>query len=191
MAEKIYRCAVISDGVVENVVLCDIDFAISGKTLIKLAEVDENGIDSVRVFDPEKPIPNIGWAYDGVDFTAPADIELPSDALQEYLDDLASDAVRQGIIWEGESISIGKDDQTFFSEIRIRALQYPDETATYKTKTKKYIKKSLKDFLPLAEAVYQHVQKCLSAEAVVSEKIDEGELKTRNQVQEEFNTQVS
>lgn len=189
---KYYKIAVIgTTGVVENIILGDSDFEIRGKTIVRLAEVDEGGIELTPIVAVGGLVPAIGWVYDGSKFTRPDDVSRSKEELYALLADLRYSAETSGIDWEDEPIKTSRDEQKLFSEIRIRAVQFPNEIFTYKTGSGSFKKQAMKKFLPLAEAVYAHVQKCFAAEAKVSGQIDTGEITTFKQLTEEFNTQIN
>jgi len=189
---KNYKIAVIgTTGLVENVILGDSDFGIPGKTMVRLSEVDEDGHDLVPFRTEDGSIPSVGWSYDGAKFTHPGAVPKSAEELHAFLADLRYFAETSGIVWESEPIKTTREEQKLFAEVRLRAEQFPNELFTYKAGSGSFKKQTMKKFLPLAEAVYAHVQKCFAAEAEVSSKIDAGEVTTFNQVTEEFNDRVS
>jgi hypothetical protein len=185
-----YRLAVIANGVIENVILGDEDFSLPEKELVRLAEVDSDGHDAKRLIEESTAYPGIGWAYDGLAFTHPNDLEKPITQLKQHLAQYRFSVEQSGIIWEGERIGTSRDEQRVFGEIRTRVGQFPDEEMSYKTTSGKFITTTLVHLLPLAEAVYAYVQKCFKAEAYVSNMIDDASVTTVTQVEEAFDSQM-
>lgn len=185
-----YRLAVISNGMIENVILGDEDFSLPERTLIRLAEVDSDGHDVKRLIEGSKAYPSIGWAYDGLAFTHPNDLAKSTPELKTYVAQYRFHRETSGITWEGVFIGTSREEQRIFSEMRTRVMHSPKETFSYKTRSGTFITKTLTEFLPLAEAVYAYVQKCFQVEAYVSEQIDGGSVKTLNQVAEAFDMQL-
>lgn len=187
---QMHRVAVLENGVVENVILADEDFEIPGKTLIRLSEVCPEGFDTVPVIEMPKGCPGPGWAHDGTDFVHPDDIPTSKLQLKEYLGLYRFSVESGGFSWEDKRIGTSRIDQNTFLEIRMRATQFPDEEITYKTKDGKFITATLKELSPLAEAVYQHVKKCFTAEAYTFRMVEDGSVTTINQVAEVFDSQI-
>lgn len=186
--EKQYRIAVVdSSGMVTNVIIANSDFTLPGAmSMVKVCEVDHDGFDLEPIISSGKPKPGIGWMHDGSDFIHPNDMIKSKDELKSFLAAERFAAETNGIAWEGSIVKTDRKEQQFFSEIRMRAAQFPDELITYKVGEGSFKKQTLKQFLPLAEAVYAYVQKCFNAEASVCEKIDADQVTTINQLLKEF-----
>lgn len=192
MDEKQYRVAVVdASGIVENVVLADANFTIAGKTLIKICEVDEHGNDLVPIVTPIAAKPCIGWMLLGSDFVHPDSVPKSELELKAFLADTRYEAETSGIIWDAAPIKTTRDEQRLFSEVRLRAVQFPEELFVYKAGEGQFKKQALKKFLPLAEAVYAHVQRCFAVEALLADKIDQHEITTINQLREAFTNEMN
>lgn len=139
------RYAVISNGVVENVINADQNFVIDGKTLV------------------QSDTANIGFSYANGVFTDPNSPTL-QEQINAHKSNYRDQRILEGITLSG--VSVKGDDRTQNNLIAARIMAKEDVNYTVKWKAVDgFVSLNATQIIAIADALRTHIQTCFDAEA--------------------------